>query len=214
MRFALSWRAAAAGPEVPEPPQQPKRAIPGNLPAGRVYDGCFRLFHIAAIPVHVHWSVFMLLAAVALASIRVGVGLSLGALAVCMVMLAHELGHAAFARRLGYDVTEIRLLAYRGRCRYDQPYSDFEVAAIAWGGIAGQLLLLLPAAATLYFHGNTASGALNVFLVVFAYVNAAIMTINLIPARNLDGAQAWRLPLMLVRARRTMRALMRSHILF
>src|SRR5690349_20408685 len=128
MRFALSWRAAAAGPELPELPPQPKRAIPGNLRANRVHDGCFRLFHIVAIPVHVHWSVFVLLAAVAAASFRAGVGLFLGALAVCMIMLAHELGHAAFARRLGYDVSEIRLIAYRGRCCYDEPYSDFEIA--------------------------------------------------------------------------------------
>jgi hypothetical protein len=53
-----------------------------------------------------------------------------------------------------------------------------------------------------------------VLLVVFSYLNAAIIAIHLIPARNLDGANAWRLPLMLFRARRTMRALMRSHILF
>jgi stage IV sporulation protein FB len=214
MRFALSWRAAAAGPELPELPPQPKRATAGGLPASRVHDGCYRLFHIAAIPVHVHWSVFMMFAAVAVASVRLGLGLLWGALAVCIVMLAHELGHAMFARRLGYEVSEIRLYPFRGHCRYDEPYSDFEVAAIAWGGIAGQLLLLLPAAAMLYFYGNTASGALNVFLIVFSCLNAAIIAINLIPARNLDGANAWRLPLMLFRARRTMRALMRSHILF
>ena len=214
MRFALSWRAAAAGPELPQLPPQPKRAISGNLPAGRVHDGCYRLFHIAAIPVHMHWSVFMMLTALAVASVSIGMGLLWGSLAVCVVMLAHELGHAIFARRLGYEVTEIRLLPFRGRCNHDEPYSDFEVAVIAWGGIAGQFLLLLPAAALLHFYGNTTSGALNVLLIVFSYFNAAIIAVNLIPARNLDGANAWRLPLMLFRARRTMRALMRNHLLF
>jgi Zn-dependent protease len=213
MRFALSWRTAGAGPGLPGLPTQPKRAISGNLRADRVHDGCYRLFHIAAIPVHLHWSVFMMFAALALASVWIGMGLVLGALAVCAVMLAHEFGHAAFARRLGYEVTMIRLLPYRAQCRYQTPYSEFEVAVIAWGGIVGQLFLLLPASAALYFYGNTTSGALNVFLIVCSYFNAVIIVINLIPAGHLDGMKAWRLPRMLLRARLTMRALRRSHTL-
>jgi Zn-dependent protease len=128
-------------------------------------------------------------------------------------MLAHELGHAAFARRLGYAVSEIRLFAFFGHCRHLRAYSAFEEAVIAWGGVVGQLILLAPAALTLAMLGNTQYGPLNVLLIALSYFNAVVLAIHLIPAGAFDGAKAWRLPVMLLRARRTMRALRRAKIL-
>jgi Zn-dependent protease len=143
----------------------------------------------------------------------VGAGLVVFAFGVFTLMLVHELGHAFLARRLGYEVLDVRLFPLFGQCRHHRPYSDYEDAVIAWGGVAAQLLLLLPAIATLTLLGNTRYGPINVLLIVFSYFNAVMMVCNLVPARGMDGAKAWRVPLMLARAKWTMRQLRRSKVL-
>jgi Zn-dependent protease len=214
-RFALSWRAAARNPiapRLPVPVSVP--TISGRLRRGRPYDGCCRLFQVAEIPVLFHWSAFAALAGFVIAGAWTGAGLALAAVSLFAILLVRELGHAFAARQLGYQVFEICLLPFRGQCHHQQPYSVFEEAVVIWGGVAAQLILLVPAAATLALAGNSSWGPLNVLLIAFSWFNAAIMIINLIPARGMDGAKAWRLPLMILRAKWTMRKLKRNKILF
>jgi hypothetical protein len=215
MRFALSWRAAAALPAAPPLPAQPAAAtISGRLRARRPYDGCCRLFEIAQVPILFHWSALTVLAGFAIAGAWIGAGLALAAVSLFAILLVRELGHALAARHLGYEVFEICLFPFLGQCHHQQPYSVFEEAVVIWGGIAAQSILLVPAAAILALAGNSAWGPLNVLLVSFTWFNAGIMILNLIPARGMDGAKAWRLPLMIVRAKWTMRKLKRNKVLF
>ena len=207
-RLALSWRASVASPSpIYAPPTAPRAAASDEA------DRCLQLFHIAAIPIRFHWSTLLMLVGLIAASGVLGAGLAVLAFAVCTVTLAHELGHAYLARRLGYEVMDIRVFPVFGKCRYDRPYSDYEDAVIAWGGVAAQLLLLLPAAATLALVGNTSYGAINVLLIGLSYFNAVVMACNLAPARGMDGAKAWRLPFMVAKAKWTMRQLRRSKII-
>jgi len=206
MRLALSWRASA-----PSPGARALRSA--RAPSRTRPDGCYRLFHVAGVPIRFHWSALLMFGSLLVAAGLLGAGLALVACGVFTVTLVHELGHAFVARRLGYEVLEIRLFPLLGQCRYRQPYSDYEDAVIAWGGIAAQLLLLLPATATLALMGNSRFGSINVLLIVFTYFNAVIVLLNLIPARGMDGAKAWRVPLMIARAKWTMRQLRRSKVL-
>jgi len=215
MRFALSWRAAAASPATPRllaPPAS--RTISGRLGARRPYDGCCRLFEIAQVPILFHWSALTVLAGSVIAGAWIGAGLALVAVSFFAILVVRELGHALTARHLGYEAFEICLFPLLGRCHHQQPYSVFEEALVIWGGVAAQLILLVPAAATLALAGNSAWGPLNVLLIAFSWFNAGIMVLNLIPARGMDGAKAWRLPLIIVRAKWTMRQLRRNKILF
>jgi Zn-dependent protease len=212
MRLAMSWRAAASSPAAPSPrlASPPSRSLRAR---GRP-DGCYRLFDVAGIPVRFHWTALVMFASLVAAAGVCGAGLAVFACGVFTMMLAHELGHAFLARRLGYEVLDIRLFLLLGQCRHHKTYSDYEDAVIAWGGVGAQLLLLLPAIGTLTLLGNTRYGPINVLLIVFSYFNAVMMVCNLVPAQGMDGAKAWRLPLMLARAKWTMRQLRRSKVLF
>jgi len=135
------------------------------------------------------------------------------ALGLFSVMLIHEFGHAFLAKRLGYAVYRIQIFPIHGLCLYEEPYSPYEDSLIAWGGVLAQLVLFVPAAAFLVLFGNSNNGSVNVLLVTFSYINATIMVTNLTPAAPLDGKKAWRLPLILVKAKWTMYQLKRKKIL-
>ena len=135
------------------------------------------------------------------------------ALGLFTVMLAHEFGHAVLAKRLGNRVYRIQIFPIHGLCLYETPYSPYEDSIIAWGGVLAQFILFVPAAATLAFLGNSSIGSINVLLVTYSYLNAVIMVTNLTPAAPFDGKKAWRLPLLLLRAKWTMYQLKRKKIL-
>ena len=211
VRLAAAWQASAApATDFFEPSQSP---FSGNPYAGRQHDRCVRLFALGGIPVRAHWSTLLLLGTLVATAWLIGPGPLLLALGVLAVMLTHEIGHACFARRMGYPAIEIRIYPLVAHCYYREPYSEFEDAVIAWGGVAAQMLLLVPAAIAFAIIGNTPSGALNVMLLALTYVNAIMIVLNLIPAPGLDGRRAWKLPFMLARAKLTVRALRRSKVL-
>lgn len=169
----------------------------------------YQLFAVAGIPVHLHWSTLAMFGALLLASLFLGVPWIAAAVALLVIMLWHELGHAFIARRLGYPITGIMLFPLIGQCHYQQPYSAFEDARIAWGGVTAQLIVLVPAVATLTFFGNSSYGALNAVLIVFTYFNVVIILLNLLPSRGLDGAKAWALVPMVLKAKWKTRQLKR-----
>jgi len=212
VRFARSWRAAAAHPKKLRL-TVPRATIHARSNMRRKHGGCWRAFSVAGIPVVFHWSALALLTLFAAAAWWIGSGPATAAVCLSALLLVREIGHACVARRLGYEVFEIRLFPLMGQCRHARAYSGFEEALIGWGGIAAQLLLLLPAAATLAFAGNSPWGTFNILLVTLSWFNAAIIVLDLFPARVGDSAKPWRLPLMLLRATWTMHALRRSKIL-
>jgi stage IV sporulation protein FB len=109
------------------------------------------------------------------------------------LILVHELGHAALARRLGYRVHWILLSPVHGQCVYDAPRSRYDESYVAWGGVSAQLTLLIPAAAVWSLAGSALPNVLNLSLAVLTYYNAAIIILNLTPVAPFDGAAAWRL---------------------
>lgn len=135
------------------------------------------------------------------------------AIGLVAILLMHELGHAFLASRLGYEVERIEISPIHGLCHYDEPYSEYEDSVIAWGGVAGQLLLFVPAATFLFVFGNTALGSLNVLLVVLAYINAILIVVNLAPGFGLDGTKAWRIVPIWVKAKWAVHQLRRKKFL-
>jgi len=121
-------------------------------------DWSFRAFTLWRIPVHIHWSLLLLMAAYLLRPLFEGteyLGLRLGYAAAIqgllfLHVLTHELGHCWGARRVGEEAEKILLwplggLAYVGHT--DDPRRDWIITAagpavtIAWGfGSAGILL--------------------------------------------------------------------------
>jgi Zn-dependent protease len=135
------------------------------------------------------------------------------ALGLFVILLVHELGHAFLAVRLGYEVEKISIYPIHGLCYYDEPYSEYENSVIAWGGVAAQLLLFIPATAILGYFGNTTFGSVNVLLVTFSYINGVSMVVNLAPGLGLDGTKAWRVLPILAKAKWSIYQLKRRKML-
>src|SRR3990172_12873917 len=93
----------------------------------------YRLFRVARIPVYFHWSALVMFGAFLLATPLFGLPLLFIALGLFVILLVHELGHAFLASRLGYEVEKICIFPIHGLCYYDEPYSEYENAVIAWG---------------------------------------------------------------------------------
>ncbi len=170
-------------------------------------------FRVKRIPIYYHWSAVLMSAVFLLATPLFGLPLLFIVIGLFVLSLVHELGHAFLAVRLGYGVKRIDIFPVHGLCYYDSPYSAYEDAIIAWGGVVGQLILFIPAVSFLGLFGNTASGCVNVLLVTFTYVNACSIALNLAPARGLDGAKSWRIVPIVVKARWSMYQLRRKKFL-
>lgn len=121
------------------------------------------------------------------------------------VILLHELGHAAVVRAVGARATEVMLHALGGHCRWKGDVTPLGRAAIASGGVAAQLAVLVPllvldrlGVVPWEFRDSPVWDALTV-------TNAFIIAFNLLPISPLDGGEAWRLPLLLGRRARRRR---------
>lgn len=157
------------------------------------------LFHLGRVPVRLHWSV--LLGLLVFSGFRFD---PVGWLGVLGLILVHEAGHALVVKWAGGRATTIELTGFGGLCRWEGDVSPTGRAAIAWGGVWAQLVVLAVAVSL---------GALGVqpesvfgwrLLSIATASNVWMIAFNLLPVSPLDGAEAWRLPLLLgrrVRAR-------------
>lgn len=142
---------------------------------------------------HLHWSALALAAVLLALWIRqpahalTAVGCYVG------VLLLHEIGHAAMARRLGCRVTDIRLSWLHGTCETAAPQSRRDEALIAWGGVLAQLAVALPLIALGQVPALAASPAAGIAIAAFGDFSALVAIANLAPVAPLDGAKAWRL---------------------
>ena len=106
------------------------------------------------------------------------------------LVVIHELGHAAVVKAVGARPVSIDLTGFGGLCRWDGRVSLISRSAIAWGGVAAQLVLL----------GAVELGGPRLPTEVFwlgTISNAWMIAINLLPIEPLDGAEAWPLPWLL-----------------
>lgn len=115
-------------------------------------------------------------------------------LCTAALILLHELGHAWVVRRVGARATEVMLTGFGGHCAWQGEVTPLGRAAIACGGVAAQLLLLL-VALTLGELGLWPKGQVGALTFVAAtWRNAWLIGFNLLPIHPLDGAQAWAFP--------------------
>jgi Zn-dependent protease len=122
-------------------------------------------------------------------------GMAISFVAFFLLLLVHELGHAAMAKWRKVPVLEIELYILHGLCRYEQPDREVDDIWIAWGGVAAQGVLLLVAFGVNHLLLEYAFiYYLQIWWVaeIFISTNLILIVMNLIPVPPLDGAKAWR----------------------
>lgn len=149
--------------------------------------GSITIAHVRGAPVRVHWTTPL--------GALVFTGFSLNPLVwigFFVVVLVHEMGHAACVRLYGYTVSSIEVNGLGGRCEWAGDPTAKEDAVIASGGVAAQALLLLSTLIVLAVIGPL-PWIFEGIAHVFVSVNAGLMAVNLLPIPPLDGSRAWTL---------------------
>ena len=179
----------------------------GDL-ALRVMPGrSFRIARIAGIPVGVSpwWLVIVALFTYALGSsyfpevvhgISPAASYALGLASVLLLfvsILAHEFGHALVARRHGIEIEEIDLWLLGGvsRMRGEAHAPEDELRYALAGPAITAVIAICFGAATLLLPSSTPP-AVSALIEYQAYVNAAILVLNMLPAFPLDGGRVLR----------------------
>ena len=141
---------------------------------------------------HVHVSVIVVTAVVALAAIHNPLFAAVTLASFLGVTLLHELGHAAVAHHFGYAVKGLWLAVVHGRCEFQAPETSWEHSLIAWGGVAAQLAVALP---LLVFDAfwQKSLGLLGPVVLILGYYSCVTVLLNLLPVRDFDGQLAWRI---------------------
>jgi Zn-dependent protease/predicted transcriptional regulator len=159
---------------------------------------------IAGIPIRIHLTLVFLLAWIALSSIVGGLrpqatlaGILL-VVAVFVIIVIHELGHALMARRFGVETREILLLPIGGIASLEQfPERPSHELAIALVGPAINLVLAgVLALEIMVVRGSLDPAATTtvwqLFAVQLMWVNLWLALFNLIPAFPMDGGRVLR----------------------
>jgi stage IV sporulation protein FB len=156
--------------------------------------------NVRGAPVRIHWSAPL--------GAIVFTGFSLSPIlwaGFVLLVLLHELGHAALVRRFGYQVTAVRVHAFGGDCQWSGDPTRAEDAAVAWGGVLAQAVVWVAATVTLLVVGWPSSAVLSALAFTFTSTNARMILFNLLPIPPLDGHRAWPLLPMLWQARKEQR---------
>ena len=162
-------------------------------------QGSFRLFRFAGIDVFLHWSWFL----VAVWQINEGIGLYSSQiwsvfqyLALFLIVLLHEFGHALACRSVGGDANQIVLWPLGGVAYVSPPPRP---AATLWSIAAGPLVnvALVPILSALSWLGASwgwAKAAPDAYKLVqnIWLMNVFILALNLLPIYPLDGGQILR----------------------
>lgn len=154
------------------------------MPAQRFhYDGAMKRGYLGLGMVRLHWS--MPFGVIAFSGFVLEPVRWLG---VAGLLLVHALGHAMAARLVGVRAGALELTGIGGQCATGETTS-VRRAAIAWGGIVAQLIVL----------GVTelVGGVRPDLRWVATVGNAWLMAVNLIPIAPFDGADAWHFPYLL-----------------
>ncbi|MCA9667933.1 MAG: site-2 protease family protein [Myxococcales bacterium] len=143
-----------------------------------------KLGRLFGFPIELRWSFLALLALVLLTSGGL-IGLAYVLVAFTSV-LAHELGHALVARRLGVGVSGIDLHFFGGAAKLSSmPKSSRDEVLIAAAGPAVSFAI-----AALAGLGYLLSGSLAV--ATLALINLVLGAFNLLPALPMDGGRIFR----------------------
>ncbi|MFN2476127.1 MAG: site-2 protease family protein [Chthoniobacterales bacterium] len=159
--------------------------------------GSIRLFRLAGIEVSLHFSWF-LVAVYQLTSRPHGYTSSAFAiyeyLALFLIVLMHEFGHAFACRQVGGIAERILLWPFGGIAFVRPPARPgAELWSIAAGPLVNVALVPLLALAR-FFVFRSGIGSLDVYrlVVMIGYINIGILIFNLLPIYPLDGGQILR----------------------
>jgi Zn-dependent protease len=164
------------------------------MPTGR--QGSIRLFQFKGIDVFLHWTWF--LAAIWVIRGDFGTYSSIGwniaeYLALFLIVLTHEFGHALACRSVGGVANRIVLWPLGGVAYVDPPPRP---GATLWSIAAGPLVnvVLFPALWGLFAFAQSENWAaqspdLVVLLYYVARINAGLLFFNILPIFPLDGGQ-------------------------
>src|SRR5579864_956274 len=167
------------------------------MPTGR--DGSIRLFAFAGIDVFLHWSWFLV--AVYEIQSRSGRYSSilwniLEYLALFLIVLLHEFGHALACRQVGGNANRIVLWPLGGVAYVDPPPRP---GATLWSIAAGPLvnLVLVPiflVTLSACRSAGVTSTAPDLFRLLrsIAWINGGLLIFNILPIYPLDGGQILR----------------------
>mgnify|MGYP001447655568 CR=1 FL=1 len=118
------------------------------------------------------------------------------ALSIFIVLVVHELGHAAIARFCGLQVVGFEFNIVHGKCIVEAPEYEIERALISWGGVMAQTMLFLvflPLHAFGEFVPEALVRLLAPLAAAFVFLNLLYIIVALLPIAPLDGATAWSL---------------------
>lgn len=164
-----------------------------------VRQGSIHLYRIAGIDLYLHWSWF-LVAAYEIES-RKGTYSSvawnvLEYLALFLIVLLHEFGHALACRQVGGTANQIVLWPLGGVAYVNPPQRP---GATLWSIAAGPLvnvallpLLIAAVAASSSMGWEQAIPNAYQFLQAVLWINVALLVFNLLPIYPLDGGQILR----------------------
>src|SRR5215469_10941316 len=168
-----------------------------HMPTGR--QGSIRLFNFAGIDVFLHWSWFLV--AVYEIQSRNGRYSSilwnvLEYLALFLIVLIHEFGHALACRSVGGNANRIVLWPLGGVAYVDPPPRP---GATLWSIAAGPLVnvALTPILIAVFMFGRSAGwyetlpNVQNLIRSIL-YINFGLLVFNILPIYPLDGGQILR----------------------
>jgi Zn-dependent protease/CBS domain-containing protein len=170
----------------------------------KTMSGSWRIGRIARIDVYVHFTFLILFAWVAgmhyMAHRSIGEAVvgALFILALFLIVVLHELGHALAARRYGIATRDIILLPIGGVARLERmPDDPKQELVVALAGPAVNIVLAAAIFVGLKFGSGLVSAgeAANIgagFLSQLFYVNVVLALFNLLPAFPMDGGRVLR----------------------
>jgi len=150
--------------------------------------GWLSIGRLRGAPVRLHWTIPIGAFVFGGFAVRPGFWL-----AFLIVILVHELGHAAVVRATGHDVMGVDVHGAGGVCHWDGDGTRMERSLIAWGGVWAQLALALAAFVVSLFV-IPASAFTADFMSGLVRWNLFMAAFNLLPIAPFDGAEAWKLP--------------------
>lgn len=156
--------------------------------------GWWTLGRFRGAPIRVHWTILVMMVVWSRFTFAPVFWLGFG-----LLILIHELGHAALVLRYRLGLSEIALHGAGGYCRHELSGTPLQESAVAWGGVLAQLLLFGAVQLAELVLGPPQSAFAATLAYVFTEPNLWLAAFNLIPFEPLDGAKAWPLLGMLAR---------------
>jgi Zn-dependent protease len=149
------------------------------------------VMQIRRVKVYLHWSVLLVGTLVLFGAVERPAETLVAWTCYFAVLLIHECGHMILAQRKGCHVFAIELYPIHGVVRFSQPWSRYDEAVIAWGGVLAQAIVGLPLVAWISIFGFTRYSPLNAGIGILGYFSLFVALFNLLPIAPLDGSKAW-----------------------